>query len=69
MMASFSIFYPLNELLDELTMDRLVIIDGIEGFLFRIGRCRQKIKEWAWVAYPEAYEELLKLGECEVDPS
>ena len=27
---------------------------------------RQKVKEWAWAAYPEAYEELLKLGQYEV---
>lgn len=27
---------------------------------------RVKVKEWAWEAYPEAYEELLKLGQYEV---
>ena len=27
---------------------------------------RLKVKEWAWEAYPEAYEELLKLGQYEV---
>lgn len=27
---------------------------------------RQKVKEWAWAAFPEAYEELLKLGQYEV---
>ena len=37
-MASFSMFYPLHESLDELAMDWLAIIDGMEGFLFRIGR-------------------------------
>ena len=30
---------------------------------------RQKVKEWAWAAYPEAYEELLKLGQYEVTRS
>ncbi len=30
---------------------------------------RQKVKEWAWAAYPEAYEELLKLGQYEVTKS
>ena len=43
-MASFSMFYPLHELLDELAIGRLVIIGRIEGFLFRIGR------------WPEAYD-------------
>ena len=43
LMASFGIFSPLHESRDELAMDRLSIIDGIEGFLFRIGR------------WPEAY--------------
>lgn len=37
-MASFGIFCPLHESLDELVMDRLAMIDGMEGFLFRIGR-------------------------------
>lgn len=27
---------------------------------------KQKVKEWAWAAYPEAYEDLLKLGQYEV---
>lgn len=27
---------------------------------------KQKVKEWAWAAYPEAYEELLKLGQYTV---
>ena len=36
-MASFGVFSPLHESLDELAMDRLSMIDGIEGFLFRIG--------------------------------
>ena len=27
---------------------------------------RLKVKEWAWEAYPEAYEELLKLGQYEL---
>lgn len=30
---------------------------------------KQKVKEWAWAAYPEAYEELLKLGQYEVTKS
>lgn len=30
-MASFSMFYPLHELLDELAIGRLVIIGRIEG--------------------------------------
>ena len=37
-MASFGMFCPLYESLDELAMDRLAMIDGMEGFLFRIGR-------------------------------
>ncbi len=37
-MASFGTFSPLHESLDELAMGRLAMIDGIEGFLFRIGR-------------------------------
>ena len=37
-MASFGMFCPLHESLDELAMDRLAMIDGMEGFLFRIGR-------------------------------
>ena len=35
----------------------------------RSDKNRQKVKEWAWVAYPEAYEELLKLGYREVAQS
>lgn len=27
---------------------------------------KQKVKEWAWEAYPEIYEDLLKLGQYEV---
>ena len=42
-MASFGIFSPLHESRDELAMDRLSMIGGTEGFLFRIGR------------WPEAY--------------
>ena len=42
-MASFDMFSSLHESRDELAMNRLSIIDGIEGFLFRIGR------------WPEAY--------------
>ena len=42
-MASFGIFSSLHESRDELAMDRLSMVDGIEGFLFRIGR------------WPEAY--------------
>lgn len=30
---------------------------------------KQKVKEWAWAAFPEAYEELLKLGQYEVTNS
>ena len=37
-MASSGMFCPLHESLDELAMDRLAMIDGMEGFLFRIGR-------------------------------
>ena len=37
-MASFGMFCPLHESLDELAMDQLTMIDGMEGFLFRIGR-------------------------------
>ncbi len=37
-MASFGMFCPLHESLDELAMDRLTMIDRMEGFLFRIGR-------------------------------
>jgi hypothetical protein len=37
-MASFDMFSLLHESLDEFAMGRLTIIDGIEGFLFRIGR-------------------------------
>ena len=36
-MASFGMFSPSPESLDELAMGRLAIIGGIEGFLFRIG--------------------------------
>ena len=30
---------------------------------------KQKVKEWAWAAFPAAYEELLKLGQYEVTES
>lgn len=30
---------------------------------------KQKVKEWAWAAFPEAYEDLLKLGQYEVSKS
>ena len=30
---------------------------------------KQKVKEWAWAAYPEAYDDLLKLGQYEVTRS
>ena len=43
-MASFGMFSPLRESLDELAMDRLAMIDGIEGFLFRIGRWSEAYK-------------------------
>ena len=43
-MASFDIFSPLHESRDELVMDRLSMIDGIEGFLFRIGRWSEAYK-------------------------
>ena len=42
-MASFDMFSSLHESRDELAMNRLSMIDAIEGFLFRIGR------------WPEAY--------------
>ena len=37
-MASFGMFCPLHESLDEFVMDRIRRIDRIESFLFRIGR-------------------------------
>ena len=43
-MASFGMFYPLHESLDELAMDRLIMIDEMEGFLFRIGRWSEAYK-------------------------
>ena len=43
-MASFGMFCPLHESLDELAMDRLAIIDGMERFLFRIGRWSEVYK-------------------------
>ena len=43
-MASFSMFCPLHESLDELAMDRLAMIDKMEGFLFRIGRWPEACK-------------------------
>ena len=30
---------------------------------------QQKVEEWAWASYPEAYEDLLKLGQYEVTKS
>lgn len=42
-MTSFDIFSSLHESRNELAMNRLSIIDGIDSFLFRIGR------------WPEAY--------------
>ena len=43
-MASFNMFSLLHESLDEFTMGRLTIINGIEGFLFRIGRWSEAYK-------------------------
>ena len=43
-MASFDMFSLLHESLDELTIGRLAIVDGIEGFLFRIGRWSEAYK-------------------------
>ena len=43
-MASFGMFCPLHESLDELAMDRLAMIDEMEGFLFRIGRWSEAYK-------------------------
>ena len=43
-MASFGMFCLLHESLDELAMDRLAMLNGMEDFLFRIGR------------WPEAYK-------------
>ena len=43
-MASFGMFCPLHESLDELAMDRLTMIDGMEDFLFRIGRWSEAYK-------------------------
>ena len=43
-MASFSIFSLLQESLDELAMGQLAVIDGIEGFLYRIGRWSEAYK-------------------------
>ena len=40
-MASFGMFCPLHESLDELAMDRFTMIDGIEDFLFGIGGLRR----------------------------
>jgi tetratricopeptide (TPR) repeat protein len=37
-MASFGVFSLLHKPLDELVMNRLAMIDGMEGFLYRIGR-------------------------------
>lgn len=38
MMVNFGIFCSLHESLDELAMDRFIIIDKMENFLFKIGR-------------------------------
>ncbi len=43
-MASFGMFSPLYESLDELAMSRLAMIDKMEGFLFRIGRWSEAYK-------------------------
>ncbi len=43
-MASFGMFSPLYESLDELAMGRLAMIDKMEGFLFRIGRWSEAYK-------------------------
>ena len=43
-MASFNMFSLLYESLDEFTIGRLIMIDGIEGFLFRIGRWSKAYK-------------------------
>ena len=43
-MASFGMFCPLHESLYKLAMDRLTMIDGIEDFLFRIGRWSEAYK-------------------------
>ena len=43
-MASFGMFCPLHESVDELAMDRLAMIDEMEGFLFRIGRWSEAYK-------------------------
>ncbi len=43
-MASFGMFSPLHESLDELAMGRLAMIHKMEGFLFRIGRWSEAYK-------------------------
>ena len=42
--AGFGMFCPLHESLDELALDRLAMIDGMERFLFRIGRWSEAYK-------------------------
>ena len=48
MMASFDMFSLLYKSLDRFAMGRLTIIDGIEGFLFRIGRWSEVYKMGAF---------------------
>ena len=43
-MASFGMFSPMYESLDELAVDRLAMVDRMEGFLFRIGRWSEAYK-------------------------
>ena len=43
-MASFGMFSSLCESLDELAMDRLAMVDRMEGFLLRIGRWSKAYK-------------------------
>jgi hypothetical protein len=44
LVPSFGMFSPLHESLDELTMGRLAMLDGMEGFLSRIGRWSEASK-------------------------
>ena len=44
MMASFGMFCPLHEPLDELAMGRLAVINKIEGFLFRMGQWSEAMR-------------------------
>ena len=43
-MASFGMFSSLCESLDELAMDRLAMVDRMEGFLLKIGRWSKAYK-------------------------